>query len=302
MPTCLQKLRQPLGELLTGRRDSVAKVTLRQLLEAGTHFGHQTRRWNPKMKKYIYGARNGIYIIDLQKTLRQLRQASDVVRRIAANGGTFLFVGTKRQAQETIAEEAQRCGMFFVTERWLGGMLTNFTTIRQRIQRLQELERMEAEGQLEVRPKKEAMQLRKERQKLERFLVGIKGMDQLPDALFAIDTRKERIALREAKRLGIPTIAIVDTNCDPGDVDYVVPGNDEAIRSIRLITATIADAILEGSQATEPELVAAGRRLENMTTPLAATAQEPFASAETTAFGASDTIEDSDDEDSDELA
>jgi small subunit ribosomal protein S2 len=279
----------------------VAKVTLRQLLEAGTHFGHQTRRWNPKMKKYIYGARNGIYIIDLQKTLRQLRQASDVVRRIAADGGTFLFVGTKRQAQETIAEEAQRCGMFFVTERWLGGMLTNFTTIRQRIQRLQELERMEAEGQLEVRPKKEAMQLRKERQKLERFLVGIKGMDQLPDALFAIDTRKERIALREAKRLGIPTIAIVDTNCDPGDVDYVVPGNDEAIRSIRLITATVADAILEGNKAAEPELVATGRRLENMTTPLAATAQEPFTSAETTPFAASDTAEDGD-EDSDELA
>jgi small subunit ribosomal protein S2 len=272
----------------------VAKVTLRQLLEAGTHFGHQTRRWNPKMKKYIYGARNGIYIIDLQKTLRQLRQASDVVRRIAADGGTFLFVGTKRQAQETIAEEAQRCGMFFVTERWLGGMLTNFTTIRQRIQRLLELERMEVEGQLEVRPKKEAMQLRKERQKLERFLIGIKGMNQLPDALFAIDTRKERIALREAKRLGIPTIAIVDTNCDPGDVDYVVPGNDEAIRSIRLITGTIADAILEGGKASEPEMVAAGRRPEVITAPLAATAQEPFSGAGATDFTADDTTEDPD--------
>jgi small subunit ribosomal protein S2 len=246
------------------------------------------------MKKYIYGARNGIYIIDLQKTLRQLRQASDVVRRIAADGGTFLFVGTKRQAQETIAEEAQRCGMFFVTERWLGGMLTNFTTIRQRIQRLQELERMEVEGQLEVRPKKEAMQLRKERQKLERFLIGIKGMDQLPDALFAIDTRKERIALREAKRLGIPTIAIVDTNCDPGDVDYVVPGNDEAIRSIRLITATVADAILEGGKASEPEMVPTGRRPEAMTAPLAATTQESFTSTEATDFAASDTDEDTD--------
>jgi len=253
------------------------------------------------MKKYIYGARNGIYIIDLQKTLRQLRQASDAVRRIAAGGGTFLFVGTKRQAQETIAEEAQRCGMFFVTERWLGGMLTNFTTIRQRIQRLQELERMEVEGQLEVRPKKEAMQLRKERQKLERFLIGIKGMDQLPDALFAIDTRKERIALREAKRLGIPTIAIVDTNCDPGDVDYVVPGNDEAIRSIRLITATVADAILEGSKAAEPEMTATGRRPEIMTAPFAATTQEPFTSAEDTAFTASDTAEETA-ENSDELA
>jgi small subunit ribosomal protein S2 len=238
----------------------VATVTLRQLLEAGTHFGHQTRRWNPKMKRYIYGARNGIYIIDLQKTLRQLRQAAEVVRRLSADGGTFLFVGTKRQAQEAVAEEAQRCGMFYVTERWLGGMLTNFATIRQRIQRLQELEQMEAEGQLDLRPKKEAMQLRKERQKLERFLLGIKTMDRLPDALFAIDTRKERIALREAKRLGIPTIAIVDTNCDPGDVDYVIPGNDEAIRSIRLITGTIADAILEGGKAHEPELIGANRR------------------------------------------
>jgi small subunit ribosomal protein S2 len=240
------------------------------------------------MKKYIYGARNGIYIIDLQKTLRQLRQASDVVRRIAADGGTFLFVGTKRQAQETIAEEAQRCGMFFVTERWLGGMLTNFATIRQRIQRLKDLERMEEEGQLEVRPKKEAMQLRKERQKLERFLIGIKGMDQLPDALFAIDTRKERIALREAKRLGIPTIAIVDTNCDPGDVDYVIPGNDEAIRSIRLITGNVADAILEGGKALEPEPVSSGRRPETMATPLTATAQEPFTGAAATDFPATE--------------
>jgi small subunit ribosomal protein S2 len=242
----------------------LAAVTLRQLLEAGTHFGHQTRRWNPKMKKYIYGARNGIYIIDLQKTLRQLRQASDVVRRIASQGGTFLFVGTKRQAQETIMEEAERCGMFYVTERWLGGMLTNFATIRQRIQRLHELERMEVEGQLDLRPKKEAMQLRKERQKLERFLNGIKGMERLPDALFAVDTRKERIALREAKRLGITTLAIVDTNCDPGDVDYVIPGNDEAIRSIRLITSTIADAIIEGRQVFDPEMAGPRRRPEGV--------------------------------------
>jgi small subunit ribosomal protein S2 len=242
----------------------VATVTLRQLLEAGTHFGHQTRRWNPKMKRYIYGARNGIYIIDLQKTLRQLRQAAAVVRRLAADGGTFLFVGTKRQAQEAVTEEAQRCGMFYVTERWLGGMLTNFATIRQRIQRLEELERMEAEGQLDLRPKKEAMQLRKERQKLERFLLGIKGMDRLPDALFVIDTRKERIALREAKRLGIPTIAIVDTNCDPGDVDYVIPGNDEAIRSVRLITGTLADAILEGGRVHEPELLGATKQSQTI--------------------------------------
>jgi small subunit ribosomal protein S2 len=241
----------------------LAAVTLRQLLEAGTHFGHQTRRWNPKMKRYIYGARNGIYIIDLQKTLRQLRQASDRVRRLASQGGTFLFVGTKRQAQETIAEEAERCGMFYVTERWLGGMLTNFATIRQRIQRLHELERMEAEGQLDLRPKKEAMQLRKERQKLERFLNGIKSMERLPDAIFAVDTRKERIALREAKRLGIATIAVVDTNCDPGDVDYVIPGNDEAIRSIRLIASTIADAVIEGGRVFDPEMADRRRRPES---------------------------------------
>jgi small subunit ribosomal protein S2 len=246
--------------LQSRRRDSVATVTLRQLLEAGTHFGHQTRRWNPKMKRYIYGARNGIYIIDLQKTLRQLRQAAETVRRLAANGGTFLFVGTKRQAQEAITEQAERCNMFYVTERWLGGMLTNFATIRQRIQRLKDLEQMEADGQLELRPKKEATQLRKEREKLERFLSGIKGMDRLPDAVFAIDTRKERIALREAKRLNIPTIAIVDTNCDPGDVDYVIPGNDEAIRSIRLITSTLASAILEGAHAHDPEMIERGRQ------------------------------------------
>jgi len=210
------------------------------------------------MKRYIYGARNGIYIIDLQKTLRQLRQAAEKVRQLASDGGTFLFVGTKRQAQEAVVEQAQRCHMFYVTERWLGGMLTNFATIRQRIQRLKDLEHMEADGQLDLRPKKEATQLRKEREKLERFLIGIKGMDRLPDALFAIDTRKERIALREARRLGIPTIAIVDTNCDPGDVDYVIPGNDEAIRSIRLITSTLAGAILEGSHAHDPEMIETG--------------------------------------------
>jgi small subunit ribosomal protein S2 len=253
-------LRDDVWRLQSRRRDSVATVTLRQLLEAGTHFGHQTRRWNPKMKRYIYGARNGIYIIDLQKTLRQLRQASETVRRLAANGGTFLFVGTKRQAQEAITEQAERCNMFYVTERWLGGMLTNFATIRQRIQRLKDLEQMEADGQLELRPKKEATQLRKEREKLERFLSGIKGMDRLPDAVFAIDTRKERIALREAKRLNIPTIAIVDTNFDPGDVDYVIPGNDEAIRSIRLITSTLASAILEGAHAHDPEMIERGRQ------------------------------------------
>jgi small subunit ribosomal protein S2 len=273
----------------------VATVTLRQLLEAGTHFGHQTRRWNPKMKRYIYGARNGIYIIDLQKTLRQLRQAADTVRRLAADGGTFLFVGTKRQAQEAVAEEAQRCGMFYVTERWLGGMLTNFATIRQRIQRLQELEHMEAEGQLDLRPKKEAMQLRKERQKLERFLTGIKGMDRLPDALFAIDTRKERIALREAKRLGIPTIAIVDTNCDPGDVDYVIPGNDEAIRSIRLVTATIAEAILEGAKASEPPVLAAHRRPQTVDAQSQPIQEETYLGDEAADVGAEIAAEDSDD-------
>jgi len=216
------------------------------------------------MKRYIYGARNGIYIIDLQKTQRLLREASEVVRRLATDGGTFLFVGTKRQAQETITHEAQRSGMFYVTERWLGGMLTNFATIQRRIQKLRDLERMEAEGQLEVLPKKEAIQLRKEREKLERFLTGIKAMEALPDALFVIDTRKERIALREAKRLGIPTIAIVDTNCDPTDVDYVIPGNDEAIRSLRLITSTIADAILEGRRAHAPQAFDVDLRAETV--------------------------------------
>jgi small subunit ribosomal protein S2 len=260
----------------------VATVTLRQLLEAGTHFGHQTRRWNPKMKRYIYGARNGIYIIDLQKTLRQLRQASEMVRRLAADGGTFLFVGTKRQAQEAVVEQAQRCDMFYVTERWLGGMLTNFATIRQRIQRLQELEHMEVDGQLDLRPKKEAMQLRKERQKLERFLMGIKRMDRLPDALFAIDTRKERIALREAKRLGIPTIAIVDTNCDPGDVDYVIPGNDEAIRSIRLITSTLANAILEGAKVHEPEMLVGSRQSQAGAAEIQPAGEESYADGEAT--------------------
>jgi small subunit ribosomal protein S2 len=273
----------------------VATVTLRQLLEAGTHFGHQTRRWNPKMKRYIYGARNGIYIIDLQKTLRQLRQAAAVVRRLAADGGTFLFVGTKRQAQEAVTEEAQRCGMFYVTERWLGGMLTNFATIRQRIQRLEELERMEAEGQLDLRPKKEAMQLRKERQKLERFLLGIKGMDRLPDALFVIDTRKERIALREAKRLGIPTIAIVDTNCDPGDVDYVIPGNDEAIRSVRLITGTLADAILEGGRAHEPQLLGATKRPQAVEAQAQLTQEGAYVGGEGTDVAAEFVDKDSDD-------
>jgi small subunit ribosomal protein S2 len=248
------------------------------------------------MKRYIYGARNGIYIIDLQKTLRQLRQAADTVRRLAADGGTFLFVGTKRQAQEAVVEEAQRCGMFYVTERWLGGMLTNFATIRQRIQRLQELEHMEAEGQLDLRPKKEAMQLRKERQKLERFLTGIKGMDRLPDALFAIDTRKERIALREAKRLGIPTIAIVDTNCDPGDVDYVIPGNDEAIRSIRLVTATIADAILEGSRAVEPQMLATQGRSEAIEAQFQASQEGTYAGDEAADVGEQVAAEDSDDQ------
>jgi small subunit ribosomal protein S2 len=260
----------------------VATVTLRQLLEAGTHFGHQTRRWNPKMKRYIYGARNGIYIIDLQKTLRQLRQASEMVRRLAADGGTFLFVGTKRQAQEAVVEQAQRCDMFYVTERWLGGMLTNFATIRQRIQRLKDLEHMEADGQLDVRPKKEATQLRKEREKLERFLMGIKNMDRLPDALFAIDTRKERIALREAKRLGIPTIAIVDTNCDPGDVDYVIPGNDEAIRSIRLITSTLANAILEGAKVHEPEMLATSRQPQAGEAGVQPAGEEAYADGEAT--------------------
>lgn len=226
----------------------MAVVSMKQLLEAGVHFGHQTRRWNPKMSKYIFTERNGIYIIDLQKTVKMMEQAYHFVRDLAANDGSLLFVGTKKQAQEAVKEEATRSNMFFVNHRWLGGTLTNFQTIRKRIDRLHELGRMEEDGTFDVLPKKEVVLLKKEQAKLEKFLGGIKHMKKLPDAVFVIDPRKERIAVAEARKLNIPIIAIVDTNCDPDEVDYVIPGNDDAIRAVRLFTGKMADAILEGKQ------------------------------------------------------
>jgi small subunit ribosomal protein S2 len=226
----------------------MAVISMKQLLEAGVHFGHQTRRWNPKMARYIFTERNGIYIIDLQKTVKKVDEAYNFVRNLAADGGTMLFVGTKKQAQESVKEEAERCGMYFVNERWLGGMLTNFQTIQKRVDRLRELERMEVEGVFEVLTKKEVSALRHEMEKLERFLGGIKNMKKLPDALFIVDPRKERIAVAEARRLNIPIVAIVDTNCDPDEIDVVIPANDDAIRAVKLLTAKMADAIIEGQQ------------------------------------------------------
>lgn len=223
-------------------------ISMKQLLEAGVHFGHQTRRWNPKMAKYIFTERNGIYIIDLQKTVKKVEEAYNFVKQLAADGGTILFVGTKKQAQESVAEEAARCGMYFVNQRWLGGTLTNFSTIQKRIGRLRELENMETDGTFDVLPKKEVILLRKEKERLEKFLGGIKDMDRIPDAIFIVDPRKERIAVAEAHKLNIPIVAIVDTNCDPDEVDYVIPGNDDAIRAVKLIAAKIADAVIEGKQ------------------------------------------------------
>jgi small subunit ribosomal protein S2 len=226
-------------------------VSMKQLLEAGVHFGHQTRRWNPKMKPYIFIERNGIYIIDLQKTVRMLEEAYDFMRSTAQGGGRVLFVGTKKQAQEAVETEAKRCGEFYVNQRWLGGTLTNFSTIRKRIQRLLELEEWETSGYLERLPKKEAALLMKDKAKLERYFLGIKGMQDLPDVMFVVDPRKEHIAVLEARRLGIPVVAIVDTNCDPDEVDYIIPGNDDAIRSVRLISSKMADSVLEGKQGTQ---------------------------------------------------
>lgn len=226
----------------------MAIVSMKQLLEAGVHFGHQTRRWNPKMAPYIFTERNGIYIIDLQKTVRKIDEAYNFVKELTASGKTILFVGTKKQAQEAVQEEAERCGMYYVNQRWLGGTLTNFQTIERRIARLHELNRMEEEGMFEVLPKKEVIALRHELEKLEKFLGGIKDMRELPGALFIIDPRKERIAVAEARKLGIPIVAIVDTNCDPDEIDVVIPGNDDAIRAVRLLSATVADAVIEANQ------------------------------------------------------
>ena len=226
-------------------------VSMKQLLEAGVHFGHQTRRWNPKMARYIFTERNGIYIIDLQKTVKKLVEAYMFVRDVAANGDSVLFVGTKKQAGESIKEEAERAGAHYVNARWLGGMLTNFKTIRQRIQRLEQLRKMQEDGTFDRLPKKEVGKLELEIEKLEKYLGGIKTMNKLPGALFIVDPRKERIAVAEAKKLGIPIVAIVDTNCDPDEIDYVIPGNDDAIRAVKLIASTMADAIIEGRQGAQ---------------------------------------------------
>ncbi len=233
-------------------------VTMRQMLEAGLHFGHQTRRWNPKMKPYIYGPRNGIYIINLDATMRQFKKAYNYMVDVVANGGTVLFVGTKRQGQEIIAEQAERCGMYFVNHRWLGGMMTNFQTIKHSVERLKKIEAMQEDGSINRFPKKEILQMEKQRIKLNRSLGGIKNMRSLPDVLFVIDPKKEEIAVSEARKLSVPVVALTDTNCDPDGIDYLIPGNDDAIRSIRLLTSLMADAVLEGkARRGEAEAVSA---------------------------------------------
>ena len=235
----------------------MAVVSMKQLLEAGVHFGHQTRRWNPKMATYIYTERNGIYIVDLQKTVKKLEEAYNFVKDVAASGKTVLFVGTKKQAQEAIKEEATRCSMFYVNSRWLGGMLTNFKTMRGRVDRMNQLKKMEEDGTFDMLPKKEVIKLMHEQEKLEKYLGGVKDMKQLPGAVFVVDPRKEHNAIAEARQLHIPIVAIVDTNCDPDEIDYVIPGNDDAIRAIRLISGVMANAVTEGKQGEEVEEVEA---------------------------------------------
>ena len=226
----------------------MANITMKELLEAGVHFGHQTKRWNPRMKEYIFGERNGIYIIDLQKTLKMFKEASKFIADLSAEGKTVLFVGTKRQAQDAIAEEATRAGSFFVNQRWLGGLLTNWVTVQKSVKRLKELDEMATDGRYELLPKKEVIKLERERKHLQANLAGIKNLSRLPDAVFVIDSNKEQIAVREARKLGIPVVAVVDTNCDPTEVDYVIPGNDDALRAIRLFASKVADSVVEGAQ------------------------------------------------------
>jgi len=263
---------------------------MKELLEAGVHFGHQTKRWNPKMKEYIFGERNGIYIIDLQKTLKMFKEASKFVQDLTTEGRILLFVGTKRQAQDAIAEEAQRCSMYYVNQRWLGGLLTNWTTIQKSIKRLKELDDMATDGRYELLPKKEVIKLERERKHLQANLAGIKELNRLPDAIFVIDSNKEQIAVREARKLGIPVVAVVDTNCDPSEVDYVIPGNDDALRAIRLFASKVADSVIEGAQAASDkqaaELSAAQYAAE------AAVAEGGAAPAEGTQEGAETTGED----------
>jgi small subunit ribosomal protein S2 len=234
----------------------LATITMKELLEAGVHFGHQTKRWNPKMKEYIFGERNGIYIIDLQKTLKMFKEASKFVQELAAEGKIVLFVGTKRQAQDAIAEEATKCGGFYINQRWLGGLLTNWVTVQKSVKRLKELDEMATDGRYELLPKKEVIKLERERKHLQANLAGIKNMSRLPDAIFVIDSNKEQIAVREARKLGIPVVAVVDTNCDPSEVDYVIPGNDDALRAIRLFTSKISESIAEGAQLMTDKQVA----------------------------------------------
>ncbi len=234
----------------------MATITMKELLEAGVHFGHQTKRWNPKMKEYIFGERNGIYIIDLQKTLKMFKEASKFVQELAAEGKIVLFVGTKRQAQDAIAEEATKCGGFYINQRWLGGLLTNWVTVQKSVKRLKELDEMATDGRYELLPKKEVIKLERERKHLQANLAGIKNMSRLPDAVFVIDSNKEQIAVREARKLGIPVVAVVDTNCDPSEVDYVIPGNDDALRAIRLFTSKISESIAEGAQLMTDKQVA----------------------------------------------
>ena len=240
----------------------MAVVSMKQLLEAGVHFGHQTRRWNPKMQTYIYTERNGIYIIDLQKTVKKLEEAYNFVKEIAAAGQSVLFVGTKKQAQEAIREEATRVNMFYVNSRWLGGMLTNFKTMRTRVDRMNQLKKMEEDGTFDMLPKKEVVKLHHEMEKLDKYLGGVKDMKRLPGALFVVDPRNEHNAVAEARKLGIPVVAIVDTNCDPDEIDYVIPGNDDAIRAIRLISSVMANAITEGKQGEETAEAAAAEQAE----------------------------------------
>jgi len=270
----------------------LATITMKELLEAGVHFGHQTKRWNPKMKEYIFGERNGIYIIDLQKTLKMFKEASKFVQELAADGKIVLFVGTKRQAQDAIAEEATKCGGFYINQRWLGGLLTNWVTVQKSVKRLKELDEMATDGRYELLPKKEVIKLERERKHLQANLAGIKNMSRLPDAIFVIDSNKEQIAVREARKLGIPVVAVVDTNCDPSEVDYVIPGNDDALRAIRLFTSKISESIAEGAQlmtdkqvadmtaATEQAQAREAQRAEDAAAALELRAQEAAAASD----------------------
>lgn len=272
----------------------MAVVSMKQLLESGVHFGHQTRRWNPKMRPYIFTERNGIYIIDLQKTVRLMDVAYNFVKDLALQGETILFVGTKKQAQESIQEEALRCEMPFVNQRWLGGMLTNFNTIRKRIDRLIELEKMEEEGRFELLPKKEVIKLNHEKEKLLKFLGGIRHMRDIPSAVFIVDPRKEKIAVAEARKLEVPIVAIVDTNCDPDEIDYIIPGNDDAIRAVRLIASKIADAVLEGKQGKQ---MSEEEHIEELAEPEVASGQEgDSADEQEDSITGEDTVDNNDDE------